>query len=115
MIRTVRTWLKFQSAGHAFIFPGKLMRALFAAFPAWLLQLWLVLRFVPTPFEIDEWLPLIVMLVILAVQPRRIAWYRTAWRGGKSHRGIVFEQVGPVDYVYVTCTGVTASPWTVTA
>ena len=70
-----------------FIWPGRLMRACTSAFPKWLWRIWLVLRFIPTPFEIDEWVPAIILLLILAMQPHRIAKFRSAWRSGnKSHR-----------------------------
>jgi hypothetical protein len=86
MIPKARAWIAFQFSGTMFISPRRLMRACTAAFPKWLLRVWLVLRFIPTPFEIDEWVPAIILLVILVVQPHRIGKFRSAWHGGKSHR-----------------------------
>lgn len=91
-------WVEFQTSGTMFIWPQRFMRAMLAAFPKWLLWLWMALRFVPTPFEVDEWLPAIFALVLLlwpaishdgwrpVFNWHRMARYRSAWRGSKSHR-----------------------------
>ena len=68
------------------IWARKLSRAVQAAVPAWLAAVLAVCAFVPTPFEIDDWIPVAITLVLLIVQPQRIARFRSAWKGGKSHR-----------------------------
>ena len=85
-LRKTRAWVEFQTSGRVFILPGKFKRALESALPKWLLWLMLVLRFIPTPFEVDEWAPLLLILILMAVQWGRIRRYRAGWRGGKSHR-----------------------------
>jgi hypothetical protein len=62
----------------------RLRRAAFAALPAWLaLVLAVCLAF---PGWVDEIPPLVLALILCAVQPVRLARARSAWRGGKSHR-----------------------------
>jgi hypothetical protein len=62
---------------------GRFIRA---ACPAWLVCLWTICAFIPTPFEIDEALPAVLTLLVLAFQWRRVPRALSAWRGGKSHR-----------------------------
>lgn len=85
-MKRARAWVEFQTSGRVFIWPGKFRRALESALPKWLLWLLLILRFIPTPFEVDEWGPLVLVLVLMAIQWNRVRRYRAGWRGGKSHR-----------------------------
>lgn len=64
----------------------KFTRAMRAACPPWLVIIWTIAACVPTPFEIDELVPLVLTIAVLAIQPQRIPKARSAWRGGKSHR-----------------------------
>jgi hypothetical protein len=62
----------------------RVKRAAFAALPIWL-AIVLAVCFA-LPGWVDEIPPLVLALILCAVQPVRLARARSAWRGGKSHR-----------------------------
>lgn len=61
-------------------------RAIKAACPPWLVTAWVIAGCIPTPFEIDEIIPAVLTILVLAFQWRRIPRGWSAWKGGKSHR-----------------------------
>lgn len=69
-----------------FITIRRLGRAIRAACPKWLVFIWILAACIPTPFEVDELIPLVLTLIVLAVQWQRFPRGLSAWRGGKSHR-----------------------------
>lgn len=69
-----------------FITTRRAGRFIRSACPGWLVVIWIVCGFVPTPFELDELLPAVLTLAVLALQPQRFPRACSAWRGGKSHR-----------------------------
>ena len=69
-----------------FITTRKAGRAIRAACPRWLVGVWIVAACIPTPFEVDELIPLILTVAVLAFQWQRFPRGLSAWRGGKSHR-----------------------------
>ena len=63
----------------------KLGRLVRAGCPSWLVWIWVACAVIPLD-PVDEIIPAVITLVVLAVQWRRIPRARSAWRGGKSHR-----------------------------
>jgi hypothetical protein len=64
----------------------KFVRAMRAGCPKWLVWVWIAAGLIPTPFEVDELIPLTLTVLVMAIQWQRFPRAMSAWRGGKSHR-----------------------------